>query len=100
MAWAARTRAATTSSTIGPLVLSWTDVDTNASMTYTLAIVSPSGSVSTTNAINLTTVTGSCLWIPMLINTKILSPIIYSLTYASSGATTMQYAFHMRALAL
>lgn len=83
------TQAATTSSTLPSVVISWTDADNNTAQSFTLC---PTNSGNT-----LTTFQSAS----MLINAKNAVAINYSTTgYATSGATSMQYALHIRCEAL
>ena len=87
------TRAATTSASV-TTTLTYTDADRNALTTITLLGFNSGGTVGTTPA-NSTTSTG-VLCIIAIIRAKAGTNISYSTTYASSGATTMQYSIHMR----
>lgn len=78
-------RAATTSSTLPSVVITWTDAESGTGQTATLTATSAGNS--------LTTQQQSSLIIKAASNTVIQ----YSTTgYATSGATSMQYAVHVR----
>jgi len=77
------TQAATTSCTLGGMTVTYTDNDTNASVT---TLVGPTNS---TNAI------GSQVNGRVVINAKTGTAITFSFGYVSSGATAMQYALHV-----
>lgn len=79
------TQAATTSSTMPSVVISWTDKDNNTTQTLTLTATS-AGNALTTFA------QAGCM-----IDAIATSNIQYSTTgYVSTGATPMQYALHLR----
>jgi len=79
------TTAATTSSTLPSVVVTWTDKDNNAAQSYT---VTPTNSGNVLTTFQQATVA---------INVSAANPIQYSTTgYASSGATAMQYAVHLK----
>ena len=83
------TQAATTSSTLPSIVIGYTDAESNTAMSLTLT------QTSTGNA--LTTVESASA----VINAKPGTNVTVSTTgYASSGATAMQYAVHVRLKAL
>jgi len=83
------TQAATTSSTLPSVVLTWTDRDNNTAQTFTL---------TPTNAGNLLTTLQQA---SMVISPKAVTNINYSTTgYASVGGTSMQYAVHIRVEAM
>ncbi|HKW75645.1 MAG TPA: hypothetical protein VJN64_08990, partial [Terriglobales bacterium] len=87
-------RAATTSSTNPGVFINYTDADSGAAETPAAFISSNTanvlGSVSSCNG-------GTVSWCGMLIYAKSGVAIQYSTTgYASSGATSMQYALHLR----
>lgn len=78
------TQVATTSSTLPSVVITWTDKDNTTSQTIT-ATATSGGNALTTFATARVTVSSST------------AAIQYSTTgYASSGATPMQYALHIR----
>jgi hypothetical protein len=79
------TQAATTSSTLPSIVITWTDPDNSTAQSLTLTATA-GGNLLTTYA----QATG-------FISAKISTPIAYSTTgFASSGATPMQYALHIK----
>ncbi len=87
------TRAATTSSSL-VTTLTYTDGDRRLPMNMTMAGFNSAGAVATTPA-NTTTATG-VLNFAYTINVQGGTTITYSTAYLSSGATTMQYAIHIR----
>jgi len=87
------TRAATTSGSV-TTTLTYTDADRNAVTTLTLLGFTSAGSIGTSPANSITSTGVLCLI--AVIRAKAGTNISYSTTYASSGATTMQYAIHMR----
>jgi hypothetical protein len=94
--WIKKTTIATTSSTTGPLTITFTDGTDSTSLTPTLALLTSAGAIATTNANNVTTVTGVNTIVPFTFFAKTGVAITYTLTYASSGATAMQFELHMR----
>ena len=94
--WTKVTRAATTSSTSGPLTITFTEGTDSTSLTPTISWMTSSGAVATTNATNSVTVTGSNTFNDFVFFAKTGVAITYTFTYASSGATTMQFDLHMR----
>lgn len=79
------TTAATTSSTLPSCVMGWTDGDNSTPQSFTL---------TPTNTGNALTTFQQAV---MVLNAKAATAITYSTTgYASSGATAMQYAIHIR----
>lgn len=79
------TQAATTSSTLPSIVLTWTDQDNNTSESLTL---------TPTNTGNALTTYQQAV---ALLSVKNATNLQYSTTgYLSSGATGMQYAIHIR----
>jgi hypothetical protein len=84
--YAAETRAATVSSTMVSVVIGWTDPDSNTAVTFTTAPGTPGG-----NVINNPSQTDAFL--TFVIQAKAGTNITYQTTnYATSGATSMQYA--------
>lgn len=80
------TQAATTSSTLPSVVITWTDRDNSTLQTFTLTAASPSGNTLTTygQAVLVTSALAA-------------SNVQYATSsYASSGATPMQYAIHLK----
>jgi hypothetical protein len=91
VSWNAKvTRAATTSSTLGALTITYTDPD-GVVITTTM----PGTGVNPTTGIGesvSTNTTGSVLFgFPLTLNCKASTNITYAFAYVSSGATTMQY---------
>src|SRR5208282_92509 len=86
-----KTTAATTSSTLGSLTITYTDGGDSVSLTPTLALLTSAGAIATTNATNSATVTGSNTIVPFTFYAKAGVAITYTLTYASSGATAMVF---------
>ena len=91
-----KTTAATTSSTLGPLTLTYTDGGDSTVLTPTLAFLTSAGAIATTNATNSTTVTGMNSIVPFSFYGKAGTSVTFSLTYASSGAVPMAYEVHLR----
>lgn len=94
-----RVQAATTSSTLGPLVLSYTGSDGTA-LTQTCQFQNSAGTAQTSNAINSITQTGMMTMTPLTIFAKAGTAILATFTYVSSGATPMLYELHFRVEAL
>lgn len=90
-----KTTAATTSSTLGPLTLTFTDGVDSTTLTVTLAFVTSAGAIATTNAVNVVTVTGLDNVLPFMFYGKIGTAVTFTLTYASSGTTAMVYEVHL-----
>jgi hypothetical protein len=90
-----KTQAATTSSTLGPITLSYTDGGDSTSLTATLALTTSAGAIATTNATNSATVTGIDSIVPFTFYGKAGTAVSFSITYASSGTTPMQYELHL-----
>lgn len=98
LCWNAKvTTAATTSSTLGALTITYTDPDATV-QTITAPATIPAGTIATTNAGNTTT--SSLIGMPLTINAANSTNIQYAFAYASSGATAMQYNIHLRLEAL
>lgn len=98
LCWNAKvTTAATTSSTLGALTVTYTDPDAVV-QTVTAAAQSRAGTIETTDAGNTTT-TGM-IGIPLTINAANSTNIQFAFAYTSSGATAMQYNLHLRLEAL
>lgn len=91
-----KTLAATTSSTSGPLTLTFTDGTDSVSLTPTMAMLTSAGAIATSNATNSATVTGSNTILDYTFFAKVGVAITYTFTYASSGATAMQFELHLR----
>jgi len=84
-AYAAVTRAATTSSTMPSVNITWTDADSSQAMSF---------AITPTDSTNVITAIQSGI---LIINAKAGAALSYSTTgYLSSGATSMQYSLHIR----
>jgi hypothetical protein len=94
--WTKVTRAATTSSTSGPMTITFTEGTDSTSLTPTISWITSAGAVATTNATNSVTVTGSNTFDNFTFFAKSGVAITYTFAYTSSGATTMQYDLHLR----
>ena len=93
--WYAKvTRAATTNSTLGALTIDYTDFTDSTGPSETAMGQVPAGTASSTAVGNsLTTVLTSH---PLIIWAKSSTNITYTMGYASTGATSMQYELHIR----
>lgn len=90
------TRAATTSSVLGGTngtVITFTEPDGNVAQSVTAELSTQAGASATTNAGNTTT---TVLYGTVVVNAKAAVAIQYAIDYTSVGATTMQYAAHLR----
>lgn len=97
--WDAKiTQAATTSSTLGPATISWTDPDGTV-ITTVVSATQPAGGI-TVSGIATNTVNAFLLGTPLPVNVKAGANVTIAFAYASSGATPMQYNFHARLVAL
>ena len=86
------TQAATTSSVLGAVTISYTDPD-SVVITITAAAQIAAGTIATTSTGNTT---GTVLiGLPMLLNCKASTNITYAVAYTSVGGTPMQYNFHI-----
>lgn len=93
LSWNAKvTTAATTSSTLGALTITYTDPD-GVVQTITCAAQNAAGVIETSDAGNTTTTV--LLGHPLLLNVKNSTNIQYAMAYASVGATAMQYNLHI-----
>lgn len=92
---AATTGAAT--STLGPLTIAYTDPDSTAP-SITAAAQIAAGTIATSSAANTTTTV--LLGMPMLLNVKAGTNILYTFGYASNTAAQMVYNLHIRLEAL
>ncbi len=90
-----KTTAATTSSTLGPLTITYTDGGDSTSLTPTLAWLTSAGAIATSNATNSATVTGLNTIVPFTFYGKTGTGVTFTLTYTSSGATAMVYEAHI-----
>jgi hypothetical protein len=87
------TTAATTSSSLNVTIV-YTDPDGNT-ITLAAAGLSSAGAIALTPT-NSVTSTGVLIGVPLTLNCKAGTNITYSTTYASSGATAMQYNLHIK----
>lgn len=99
------TRQATTSSTMPKVQIDWTDSDTNTAVgpfdvTLTSTAVNPAVGANSAGQNVITADTGTPVG-TMIISARQSTNINYRTTgFASSGATSMQYAIHIRLEAL
>lgn len=94
IAWDAKiTTAAGTSSTLGPLTITYTDPD-GVVLTITADAHGSAGADVTSLTANTTTTV--LLGTPMLLNCKASTNIQYSFGYASNAANAMNYNLHIR----
>lgn len=94
VAWNAKiTTAATTSSTLGALTLTYVDPD-GTTQTVTASASIEAGTIATTSTVN--TVNTALFGTPLVLNVKANTTISYAFGYASVGATAMQYNLHIR----
>jgi hypothetical protein len=93
--WDAKvTTAAGTSSTLGPLTITYVDPD-GTTQTITAAAQSKAGAIETTDTGNTTTTV--LLGVPFLMNVNnALNNITYAFGYASNAANAMVYNLHLR----
>lgn len=96
---AIRNRAATTSSTLGALTITYTDSD-GVSRAITATGQNSAGTMQTTNTTNSATTTGSTWGHPLVIYASASTNIQYAYAYASSGGTSMRYNLRIRLEAL
>jgi hypothetical protein len=92
------TQAATTSSTLGGMTVSYTDPDGTV-ITQLVTEMANGGFVVTGGVTNNNLVT-ILIGVPLLLNCKAGTNITFSFAYASAGATPMQYNLHLRLEAL
>ncbi len=98
--WYAKlTRAATTSSVMGALTITFTD-PSGVAVTMTAAGLTNAGAIATTRTTNSTTNTGVLNGVPLVINANASTNIQYAMAYTSVGATTMQYTLRIKVEAL
>jgi hypothetical protein len=91
--YAVVTVAATTSSTLGPITFTFTGVDTSSTITLPVVCSNQQGvmtTIASNNAIG-TFLAGSAVLHP-----KAGTAINFTMGYASSGATKMKYALHLK----
>jgi len=91
------TTVAGTSSTLGPLTITYTDPD-GVVQTITAAAQSNAGLIETSDSGNITTTV--LLGVPMMLNCKASTNIQYAFAYASNAANVMAYNLHMKLEAL
>lgn len=84
---------ATTSSTLGPLTISWTNPDATV-QTITVAAQNNAGTMVTSDSGNLQTT--QLVGNSILLNIRQSTLITYAFAYASAGATAMQYNLHIK----
>lgn len=87
------TRAATTSSTLGALTITYTDGTDSVAQSQVVGLQTQAGAIATTNAGNTT---ASKLAGNVAIYAKAGVAIQYAIAYTSSGTTTMQYEAHLK----
>lgn len=98
LSWNAKvTTVATTSSTLGPLTVGYTDQD-GVAQTITCGAQTSAGAIATTSAGNTTT--SVLLGLPMMLNCKGSTNITYTFGYASNNTNQMVFALHMKLEAL
>ena len=86
------TRAATTSSTLGALTITYTDATDSVAQSVIALAGTQAGAAATTNAGNST---ASVLQGAVTVNAKAGTNINFAIGYVSSGVTTMQYEAHL-----
>jgi len=100
ISWTAKvTRAATTSSVLGALTITYTNPD-GVVVTQTAPGFNSAGTVGTTNTTNSTTSTGVLTGIPFVVDANSSTNIQYAFAYTSVGATSMQYSIRIRVEAM
>ena len=91
------TRAATTSSTMGAVTITFTDGVDSVAQSLVLGLMTQAGAVATTNTGNATT---SKLCGTAVIYAKAGVAIQYAVAYTTSGTTSMQYELNLSCEAL
>lgn len=86
------TRAATTSSTLGALTITFTDATDSVAQSVVAQGSTQAGVAGTTNAGNATT---SVLQGTITVNAKAGTAVNLAIAYTSAGATTMQFEAHL-----
>lgn len=86
------TTAATTSSTLGGITITYTDGTDSVAQSQVMALQTQAGAIATTNTGNTT---ASKLSGILVIYAKTGVAIQYAIAYASSGSTAMQYEAHL-----
>ncbi len=81
-------------STTGALTVAWTDVDSTA-MSYTAPGVVPAGTVATQNAVDSTSITGTLIGIPIMLNCSAASVVTIAMAYSSTTPGNMKYNLHV-----
>ena len=98
LTWNAKvTTAAGTSSTLGPLTITYIDPD-GVTQTLTAGAFGLGGAVATSNTGNNTTAV--LLGTPYLLNVKSSTSVTYSMGYASNPASAMAYNLHIKLAAM
>lgn len=98
LSWYAKvTTAAVTSSTLGPLTITFTDAD-NTAQSITMAAFNSAGTIETSDSVNTTTTV--MLGIPVMLNARASTNIQYAFAYASNAAAAMNYNLHIKLEAL
>ena len=93
--WDAKvTTAATSTSTLGPMTVTYQDPD-GTTLTVSAAAQTGTGTVQATGATGNNTST-VLLGIPLMLNCAAGTNVSYAFGYASSGATAMAYNLHVR----
>lgn len=103
VSWNAKVTTAATgaaTSTLGPLTLQWTDPDGTVITTTGQAAQAVAGTIVQTNATNAINSTGILLGMPVLLNCKASTNIVWAMAYASNAANTMAYNIHIKLEAL
>lgn len=93
LTWDSKVTTAGSTSTLGPLTITYTDPD-SVVQTITAAAQVPAGTIATSVA-NGTTTTGNLISMPLTLNVKAGTNIQFAFGYASSG-TVMNYNLHLR----
>lgn len=91
------TTVAGTSSTLGPLIVSYVDPD-GVTQSITAPATIAAGTIATTSTGNTTTTV--LLGMPLLLNVKAATNFSYTFGYASNAAAVMNYNLHIKVEAL
>lgn len=86
------TRAATTSSVLGGLTITFTDATDSVSQSFVALGTNQAGAAGITNTGNTTT---SALQGDVIINAKAGTAVNFTIAYTSVGGTTMQFEAHL-----
>jgi hypothetical protein len=97
LSWNAKVTTPATTSTIGPLTVSYTDPD-GVLQTITAVAQNSAGTIETSDTGNSTTTV--MIGMPLTLNCKANTNITCTFAYVSNAAATMQYNLHMRLEAL